>query len=54
MHEKLVIPPADEIELVERKWYTGPKDKYLPYKNDKDGIPSWSNPATATASTPPA
>ncbi len=39
MHEKLVIPPADEIELVERKWYTGPKDKYLPYKNDKDGIP---------------
>ena len=39
MHEKLVIPPAEEIELVERKWYTGPKDKYLPYKNDKDGIP---------------
>ena len=39
MHEKVVIPPAEEIELVERKWYTGPKDEFLPYKNDKDGIP---------------
>lgn len=39
MHEKVVIPEADEIDIVERKWYTGPKDKYLPYKNDKDGIP---------------
>jgi 2-oxoglutarate ferredoxin oxidoreductase subunit alpha len=39
MHEKVVIPPAEEIEVVERKWYTGPKDKYLPYKLDKDGIP---------------
>lgn len=39
MHEKVVIPPAEEIEIVERKWYQGPKEKYLPYKNDKDGIP---------------
>jgi 2-oxoglutarate ferredoxin oxidoreductase subunit alpha len=39
MHEKVVIPPADEIEIVERKWYTGPKDQYLPFKNDSDGIP---------------
>jgi 2-oxoglutarate ferredoxin oxidoreductase subunit alpha len=39
MHEKVVIPPAEEIEVVERKWYTGPKEKYLPYKVDKDGIP---------------
>jgi 2-oxoglutarate ferredoxin oxidoreductase subunit alpha len=39
MHEKVVIPPAEEIELVERKWYTGPKDEYQPYKFDKDGIP---------------
>lgn len=38
MHEKVVIPPADEIELVERKWYQGPKDKYLPYQLDEDGI----------------
>ncbi|MBN1223632.1 MAG: 2-oxoacid:acceptor oxidoreductase subunit alpha [Candidatus Aminicenantes bacterium] len=39
MHEKVIIPPAEEIEVVERKWYTGPKDKYLPYKPDTDGIP---------------
>ncbi|MFQ5722484.1 MAG: 2-oxoacid:acceptor oxidoreductase subunit alpha [Candidatus Aminicenantales bacterium] len=39
MTEKVVILPAEEIEVVERKWYTGPKDKYLPYKLDKDGIP---------------
>lgn len=39
MHEKVVIPPADEIEVVERKWYTGPKGEYLPYKLDDDGIP---------------
>ncbi len=39
MHEKVVIPEADEIDVVERKWYTGPKDQYLPYKNDTDGIP---------------
>lgn len=39
MHEKVVIPSAEKIKLVERKWYKGPQDKYLPYKNDKDGIP---------------
>jgi 2-oxoglutarate ferredoxin oxidoreductase subunit alpha len=39
MHEKVVIPPADQIEVVERKWYTGPKAEYLPYKPDTDGIP---------------
>lgn len=39
MHEKVVIPEADEIDVVERKWYTGPKEEYKPYKNDTDGIP---------------
>jgi len=39
MHEKVVIPPAEEIELVERKWYKGSKDEYLPFKPDKDMIP---------------
>ncbi len=39
MTEKVVIPPADEIEIVERKWYEGPKDKYLPYRPDKDLVP---------------
>jgi 2-oxoglutarate ferredoxin oxidoreductase subunit alpha len=39
MHEKVVIPPAEEIEVVNRKLYEGPKDKYLPYKPDKDHVP---------------
>lgn len=39
MTEKVVIPPPEEIELVERRWYTGPKDEYLPYKPDKDLVP---------------
>jgi 2-oxoglutarate ferredoxin oxidoreductase subunit alpha len=39
MHEKVVIPPADQIDIVERKWYQGPKDKYLPYKPDSDLVP---------------
>jgi 2-oxoglutarate/2-oxoacid ferredoxin oxidoreductase subunit alpha len=39
MHEKVVIPPADQIEVVERKWYEGPIDKYLPYRPDKDLVP---------------
>lgn len=39
MHERVVIPPAEEIEIVERKWYEGPKDKYLPYQPDVDLVP---------------
>jgi len=31
MHEKVVIPPAGEIRVVERNWYTGPKEDYRPY-----------------------
>ena len=34
MHEKVVIPPAEEIMVVERNWYTGPKEDYRPYKFD--------------------
>jgi 2-oxoglutarate ferredoxin oxidoreductase subunit alpha len=34
MHEKVVIPPADQIEVVDRNWYKGPKKEYLPYKFD--------------------
>ena len=40
MHEKVVIPPAEEIMVVERNWYTGPKEDYRPYKFDgKHGAP---------------
>jgi 2-oxoglutarate/2-oxoacid ferredoxin oxidoreductase subunit alpha len=35
MHEKVVIPPAGEIKVVERNWYTGPKDSYRPYVYDE-------------------
>jgi pyruvate/2-oxoacid:ferredoxin oxidoreductase alpha subunit len=31
MHEKVVIPPAEEIRIVKRNWYTGPKEDYWPY-----------------------
>lgn len=39
MTEKVVIPPADQIEVLERKWYKGPKGRYLPFKADEDLIP---------------
>ncbi len=41
MTEKVVIPPADQIELVERKFYSG-SDTYLPYKAEANGIPQMS------------
>jgi 2-oxoglutarate ferredoxin oxidoreductase subunit alpha len=41
MTEKVVIPPADQIELVERKYYSG-SEKYLPYKREANGIPLMS------------
>ncbi len=37
MHEKVVIPPAGEIEVVERNWHTGPKEEYRPYQFDRQG-----------------
>lgn len=39
MTEKVVIPPAEEIELEPRRWYSGPKEEYLPYKPDADLVP---------------
>lgn len=40
MHEKVVIPPAGEIAVVERNWYQGPKDQYRPYQfTGKDVAP---------------
>ncbi|UCG92766.1 MAG: 2-oxoacid:acceptor oxidoreductase subunit alpha [candidate division WOR-3 bacterium] len=37
--ERVVIPPADAIELVPRRYYKGRKDNYLPFKRDKDFVP---------------
>ncbi len=39
MTEKVVIPKPEDIELVERRWYDGPKDAYLPFKPDEDLVP---------------
>jgi 2-oxoglutarate ferredoxin oxidoreductase subunit alpha len=32
MIERVVIPPADQLEAVERKWTTKPPGEYLPYE----------------------
>jgi 2-oxoglutarate ferredoxin oxidoreductase subunit alpha len=37
MHEKVVIPPADQIKVVPRNNYTGPKEDFRPYKFDSKG-----------------
>jgi len=39
MTEKVVIPDASEIEIEPRRFYTGPKEEYKPYKRDKDLVP---------------
>ncbi|MBD3348373.1 MAG: 2-oxoacid:acceptor oxidoreductase subunit alpha [Candidatus Eisenbacteria bacterium] len=39
MTEKVVIPEAEEIEIVPRKMYDGPKTEYLPYEPDEDMVP---------------
>lgn len=39
MTEKVVIPKPEDIELVERRWYKGPKESYLPFKPDEDLVP---------------
>lgn len=40
MYEKVVIPPADQIEVLPRNNYSGPKEDFRPYKfNSKGGNP---------------
>ena len=40
MHEKVVIPPADQIKVVPRNNYSGPKEDFRPYKfNGQGGHP---------------
>jgi len=39
MTEKVVIPAAEEIEVEPRRFYKGPRGKYLPFKPDKDMVP---------------
>ena len=39
MTERVVIPPGDQIELVDRRKPRTSPDRFLPYKADVDGIP---------------
>ncbi len=39
MTEKVVIPPAQEIELEPRRFYDGLPDEYLPFKPEADLVP---------------
>ncbi|UCD83957.1 MAG: 2-oxoacid:acceptor oxidoreductase subunit alpha [Deltaproteobacteria bacterium] len=39
MTEKVVIPPADKIEVTPRRYTKLPPGKYLPYKPDRDLVP---------------
>jgi 2-oxoglutarate/2-oxoacid ferredoxin oxidoreductase subunit alpha len=38
MTERVVIPQADEIQVVDRKKPSGPRQKYLPYRPEADGV----------------
>lgn len=39
MTERVVIPPADRIELEPRRYFDGPPHEYLPYRGEKDLVP---------------
>jgi 2-oxoglutarate ferredoxin oxidoreductase subunit alpha len=40
MTERVVIPPADEIEIYPRRFYEGLKTEYLPYRANGELVPS--------------
>ena len=39
MTERVVVPPADEIEITPRRYWEGPREDFLLYKAGKDGVP---------------
>jgi len=39
MTERVVIPPASEIEIYPRRYYSGPKEQFLLFKADGDMVP---------------
>ncbi len=39
MTERVVIPPADQIEVVERRWTTKKPGEYKPYETDASMVP---------------
>ncbi|MBN2461219.1 MAG: 2-oxoacid:acceptor oxidoreductase subunit alpha [Candidatus Cloacimonetes bacterium] len=42
MTEKVVIPPVDELEIIDRKYTTRPLSEYLPYACDKSLVPEFA------------
>ena len=43
MNERVIIPQAQEIKIVNRRKATGPPENYLPYQADADGIAPMAN-----------
>ena len=39
MTERVIVPPANEIEIYPRRFYDGPKEDYLPFKANDDLVP---------------
>ena len=39
MTERVVIPPAEQIDIVPRRWFKGSPDAYEPYRADADLVP---------------
>ncbi len=39
MTERVVIPPADQIEIYPRRYFTGPAEDFLPYKTNGGMVP---------------
>jgi 2-oxoglutarate ferredoxin oxidoreductase subunit alpha len=42
MTEKVVIPPADQIEVVPRTLTSKPPEEFLPYRVNSDGVPEFA------------
>ena len=43
MTERVVIPKSEDIDVFERRYYDGPKKKYLAYEPNEDLVPSMVN-----------
>ncbi|RKY79460.1 2-oxoacid:acceptor oxidoreductase subunit alpha [candidate division KSB1 bacterium] len=43
MKEEVIIPPANQIKIEPRRYFKGPKEKYLPYKWEEDLVPPMVN-----------
>mgnify|MGYP005835662665 CR=1 FL=1 len=43
VYEKVTLPPADELQIINRKKPTVPPDQYLPYKADESLIPEMAS-----------